>query len=1096
MQAKLTRDQFLGLLVVLTLMMSIGFIDTVSASEPEPSSGQGSIVAHKFHDANSNKVQDDTEENLAGWPIRVYAWTDSLTLIAEGETNEAGNMTISDLAPGRYKVWEADKACWTITTPATAWNGGYYQTVYVEEDETVTAKFGNRYTCPPAPETCIDLEKTGPETAQPGETITYHFWVHNCGEVALEGGAQVYDSLFGEAPIWDGDIQPDEIVEFDKTYTLPDDHCGDFTNDAWAIGHPHGYPDVRDDDSWTVSILCEPQASIDLEKYVSVDDQANWQDADTPTGPEVEAGHDVYFRFVVTNDGDATLTNVTLADSDFDVSDCTLTDPLDPDDSFACVIGPFAAQEGQHTNLGTATGDYNSKTYEGTDPAHYYGTVLPTPSIDVEKYVSTSDDGSWIDADTPTGPEVEAGHDVYFRFVVTNDGDATLTNVTLADSDFDVSDCTLTDPLDPDDSFACVIGPFAAQEGQHTNTATATGDYDGQTYTDQDDANYNGTVPDTTTLDVWKDATTLWERTYDWTIDKTVEPDALELALGESGDVTYTIEVDRIVASDIHIVSGTIEAENDGATTAYLTEVVDCIEYQDSENGNAFTELTCETLQTGGTIAQDATETWDYNITFTPVDEATAYRNVAYVTLSNHADGEHTYTYDVPFDLPSAPTSEVDECAVVSDALYSDDLPEGFSMQRGYDGSWPTCESQTYEFGTTFTNESAEPGSYDVVNTAAVQEEDTVTIHEDEATVTITVPGEPALDIEVEKTADPTSVVEPGGTVVFTVRVTNTSDVPVTLTSLVDDIYGDLDSEVHLESTCDLPSDTLADGDTYVCTFSEMVEGSAGDVETDTVTATAEDDEGNEVTDSDDATVTIIPGSAPEPCIDLTKTIDGPYRTADDLFLTDKIIPVAVEIENNPNDYGGENYFYFLVEIEVENCGGTELSGVEVVDNFSNEAQPFETDDPDNVIITPPPDPTNGMVHETLTWTVGTIPSGESRTLQVKVGTESNPNQLLEPTSAPQTIFYNGRDEENGATVTADGGLSASVGAIAIEIGEEILCEGSDGEWDDLVRTAGSNTFLHDKCGEVVTELPIELTPAAQNARFQVFLPLVLKPTR
>lgn len=977
MQAKLTRDQFLGLLVVLTLMMSIGFIDTVSASEPEPSSGQGSIVAHKFHDANSNKVQDDTEENLAGWPIRVYAWTDSLTLIAEGETNEAGNMTISDLAPGRYKVWEADKACWTITTPATAWNGGYYQTVYVEEDETVTAKFGNRYTCPPAPETCIDLEKTGPETAQPGETITYHFWVHNCGEVALEGGAQVYDSLFGEAPIWDGDIQPDEIVEFDKTYTLPDDHCGDFTNDAWAIGHPHGYPDVRDDDSWTVSILCEPQASIDLEKYVSVDDQANWQDADTPTGPEVEAGHDVYFRFVVTNDGDATLTNVTLADSDFDVSDCTLTDSLDPDDSFACVIGPFAAQE-----------------------------------------------------------------------------------------------------------------------GQHTNTATATGDYDGQTYTDQDDANYNGTVPDTTTLDVWKDATTLWERTYDWTIDKTVEPDALELALGESGDVTYTIEVDRIVASDIHIVSGTIEAENDGATTAYLTEVVDCIEYQDSENGNAFTELTCETLQTGGTIAQDATETWDYNITFTPVDEATAYRNVAYVTLSNHADGEHTYTYDVPFDLPSAPTSEVDECAVVSDALYSDDLPEGFSMQRGYDGSWPTCESQTYEFGTTFTNESAEPGSYDVVNTAAVQEEDTVTIHEDEATVTITVPGEPALDIEVEKTADPTSVVEPGGTVVFTVRVTNTSDVPVTLTSLVDDIYGDLDSEVHLESTCDLPSDTLADGDTYVCTFSEMVEGSAGDVETDTVTATAEDDEGNEVTDSDDATVTIIPGSAPEPCIDLTKTIDGPYRTADDLFLTDKIIPVAVEIENNPNDYGGENYFYFLVEIEVENCGGTELSGVEVVDNFSNEAQPFETDDPDNVIITPPPDPTNGMVHETLTWTVGTIPSGESRTLQVKVGTESNPNQLLEPTSAPQTIFYNGRDEENGATVTADGGLSASVGAIAIEIGEEILCEGSDGEWDDLVRTAGPNTFPHDKCGEVVTELPIELTPAAQNARFQVFLPLVLKPTR
>ncbi len=416
-------------------------------------------------------------------------------------------------------------------------------------------------------------------------------------------------------------------------------------------------------------------------------------------------------------------------------------------------------------------------------------------------------------------------------------------------------------------------------------------------------------------------------------------------------------------------------------------------------------------------------------------------------------------------------------------------------MQRGYDGSWPTCESQTYEFGTTFINESAEPGTYNVVNTAAVQEEDTGTDREDEATVTITGP-EARLSTEVEKTADPTTVVEPGGNVNFTVRVTNTSDIPITLTSLIDDIYGDLDSQVHQASTCVLPSDAIPSGNAYVCTFSEMIAGTAGDVETNTVTAVAEDGAGNEVTDSDDATVTIVPGSAPEPCIDLIKTIDGPYRTADDLFLEDGIIPVAVQIENNPNDYGGENYFYFLVEIKVENCGGTELTGVEVIDNFSNEAQPFETDDPDNVTITPAPDPTNGMVHETLTWDIGAIPAGESRTLRVKVGAESNSNQLLEPTSAPQTIFYNGRNAEMGATVTADGGLSTSVGAIAIAIGEEILCEGSDGEWDDLVRIAGPSIVAHDKCGEVITELPIELTPAAQSARFRVFLPLVLKPTR
>lgn len=160
------------MLVMLTLLVSVASSSLVSASEPEPTSGAGSITAHKFHDINSNKVQDDTEENLSGWPFRIYQWAESLTLIAEGETNEAGKVTISDLAPGYYKVWEADKDCWTITTPATAWNDGHYKTVYVEENKTVTVEFGNRYTCTPAPEICIELEKTGPETAQPGETIT------------------------------------------------------------------------------------------------------------------------------------------------------------------------------------------------------------------------------------------------------------------------------------------------------------------------------------------------------------------------------------------------------------------------------------------------------------------------------------------------------------------------------------------------------------------------------------------------------------------------------------------------------------------------------------------------------------------------------------------------------------------------------------------------------------------------------------------------------------------------------------------------------------------------------------------------------------
>ena len=404
---KKKKKQLLTLVVVLSALLSVWQVGPINAEGPPPPEPPqpGSITAHKFHDGNGNGVQDAGEEDLPGWPMRIYRWDQSPVLVAEGSTNDSGAVTFDGLEPGRYKVWEADQECWQPTTPGgNHWNGGYYQVVHLAEGKSVTVQFGNRDTCepspPPPPETCIDLEKTGPETANPGETITYHFWVHNCGELVLHGGAQVYDPLFGDAPIWDGDLEPGEIHEFDMAYTLLDDHCGNFTNNAWAVGHPPEYPEVRDDDSWTVVVICEPQPnpSIDVEKYVSVDDQATWHDADTPPGPEAIAGSEtVWFRFVVTNDGDATLTGVTLSDTDFNAeiaSQCTVPTSLAPGESFTCLIGPFVAIEGQHMNTGTTTGNYEGQPYSDTDRAKYFGTPPePQPGvIIVEK--QTDPDGS------------------------------------------------------------------------------------------------------------------------------------------------------------------------------------------------------------------------------------------------------------------------------------------------------------------------------------------------------------------------------------------------------------------------------------------------------------------------------------------------------------------------------------------------------------------------------------------------------------------------------------------------------------------------------------------------------------------------------
>ena len=121
----------------------------------------------------------------------------------------------------------------------------------------------------------------------------------------------------------------------------------------------------------------------------------------------------------------------------------------------------------------------------------------------------------------------------------------------------------------------------------------------------------------------------------------------------------------------------------------------------------------------------------------------------------------------------------------------------------------------------------------------------------DDATVTVE-DVQPA--ISVIKSADPTSVPEPGDDVTFTVDICNDSigSDTIIITSLVDTIYGDLNGQ----GDCSLPQD-IVPGDCYTCSFIAYVAGNAGHVETDVVTAVGTDDEGNPVSDDDDAIVTV-----------------------------------------------------------------------------------------------------------------------------------------------------------------------------------------------------------------------------------------------
>lgn len=127
----------------------------------------------------------------------------------------------------------------------------------------------------------------------------------------------------------------------------------------------------------------------------------------------------------------------------------------------------------------------------------------------------------------------------------------------------------------------------------------------------------------------------------------------------------------------------------------------------------------------------------------------------------------------------------------------------------------------------------------------------------------------PAL--ELVKTAIPDRLPAPGGPVLYRVLIVNDSDPtdPIVISSLEDDIYGDLDGK----GDCSVPQ-TIAPGAAYSCEFTEQVTGNAGAVIRDEIVAMGTDDEGEPVSGSDTADVFIRAGSVVPPDIDVQKFAD------------------------------------------------------------------------------------------------------------------------------------------------------------------------------------------------------------------------------
>jgi hypothetical protein len=272
-------------------------------------------------------------------------------------------------------------------------------------------------------------------------------------------------------------------------------------------------------------------------------------------------------------------------------------------------------------------------------------------------------------------------------------------------------------------TFDCEGVEYVDGHGSYTVDNTATIDETGQ----NDSASVD---VDCYILDVMKDADESFDRTYEWTIDKSADQTALELMPGQQFLVNYsvTVDVSGWVDSNFHV-EGDITIDNPNPDRdADLTQVLDSI----SGFGAATVICPALTVPAGGSLVC----TYEADL-----PDGTTRTNTATATQQNYdfdSDGIGTdsgttdYSGMASVDFSGATITEIDECIDVNDTIAGflgtvcfgvDTLPKTFNYS---------------EFVGPYTE--AECGEHDVPNTADFLTNDTGATDEALWNVHITVP--------------------------------------------------------------------------------------------------------------------------------------------------------------------------------------------------------------------------------------------------------------------------------------------------------------------------------------------------------------------
>jgi len=622
-----------------------------------------------------------------------------------------------------------------------------------------------------------------------GQTIDYTFEVTNTGSATIFGPIQIEDDRTANESCPTGDLKPSDVMTCDASYTITqaDLDAGSVVNSALANGTcPGGELVVSDPDTVTVSAVQNPDIQIAKSVASFVDHDASGN---------VTLGDELWYQFIVTNSGSVTLTSIAVTDNSFGLAVSCPVSSLAPGATATCAadtahtVTLAESDAGQVVNTATATGYLGGTAFTGGDTEITLLTQSPGFQLanSLRNYIDNDASGSITFNDA-----------LNYQFTLTNTGNVTLSNLTVSDETFGIPVTCPTSSLTPAETTVCtastahIVTLAEANAGQVANSATASGDFGGTTYTDND--TLVTTIQQNRSLTLSKSGSPLTYTLAGQTITYTYQ-------LQNSGNVT----LDGPFAVTDSII-GTIEPCGTGPLAP--GEATNCIAAYSATQADVDAGSITNIATVSGSGATSAPDSVTVNSVQSPALSLTKSADVgSYDTVGQVI----TYTYSI------RNTGNVT-------------LAGPFMIEDDIEGTFTNCASGPLAPGASTTCTATHPvtltdldaGSITNIATASgsgvTSASDSVTVNADQA---------PALALA--KSANVTAYDNVGETILYTYTIENTGNVT---------LAGPFTMEDDVEGTLtDCAVGPLAPGAETTCTTAHIV--TQADLDAGSITNTA-----------------------------------------------------------------------------------------------------------------------------------------------------------------------------------------------------------------------------------------------------------------